>query len=206
MVNDGRLKVRPVKGENNMADIGTKILSKPRIDYLKQLIGICVIPHDSSAPTCSQVMASQPARALRSLILGASAISAGGFATEVAMCQPGRGAEGVSLMVTLPARMGVDTTPWMTILVILSVILIAVGSFVLGRLTATKGCGDSRAYRRDEPQLPSASPGAARPGASEQEKLAWRSVRTQSQVTYRRTLAVPRFQPLNEREQGAWSE
>jgi hypothetical protein len=28
MVSDGRLEVRPVKGENNIADIGTKILSK----------------------------------------------------------------------------------------------------------------------------------------------------------------------------------
>ena len=190
-----------------MADIGTKILSKPRIDYLKQLIGVCIVPHDNSAPTCSQVLASQPVRALRSLIMGASVISAGGYATcEVATCQPSRGAEGVSWTVTLPTSMGAEATPWTTILVILTVILIAVGSFVLGRLTATKGCGDSRAHRRDEPQLSRESPRAARPQTSEQRRLAWRSVRTQSQVTYRRTLATPRFQPLNERDHGAWSE
>jgi len=38
MVRDGRLQVRAVKGEHNMADIGTKILGKARIDYLKELI------------------------------------------------------------------------------------------------------------------------------------------------------------------------
>ena len=65
MVKDGRLKVRPVKGENNMADIGAKILSKPRIDYLKQLIGIRVVPNDTSAPICSKVLASHPVQALR---------------------------------------------------------------------------------------------------------------------------------------------
>lgn len=33
-----------------------------------------------------------------------------------------------------------------------------------------------------------------------------RDVQTQSQVTYRRDLQQPRFQPLGERDQGAWSE
>jgi hypothetical protein len=160
MVGDGRLKVRPVKGENNIANVGTKILSKPRIDYLKQLIGIRLAPSDTSAPICSQVLASHPARALRSLIVGGLVISAGGYASDVATCQSSQVAEGVPWMVTVSSSM---STPWTAILTLLVVILIATVGFLLGQLTArmsmsTVTGGNLLAFRRSEPQLSCASP------------------------------------------------
>jgi hypothetical protein len=124
--------------------------------YLKQLIGIRIIPIDTSAPICSQVLASHPARALRSLIAGASVISAGGYATDIATCQSSQVAEGVPWVVTLSTSM---STPWTVILTVLVVILIATVGFLLGQLTArmsmlTVEGGDLRAFRRSEPQSP----------------------------------------------------
>ena len=55
LVNQGKPKVRPIKGDLNPADIGTKILTQQRIEFLKSLLGIREVPSAENDYSIKQV-------------------------------------------------------------------------------------------------------------------------------------------------------
>ena len=47
------LSIVPVRSQNNMADIGTKCLTRQRIDYLKKLLGVRTLTEIAEAHKCA---------------------------------------------------------------------------------------------------------------------------------------------------------
>ena len=84
MVHAKKLVVKAVKGAHNVADIGTKILAKPRIDYLKGLLNIRRLgdlpAHKVQAVRTSRTsgLATQVAQAVMCVLLGSSPSGADG--------------------------------------------------------------------------------------------------------------------------------
>ena len=195
MVHAKELVVKAVKGAHNVADIGTKILAKPRIDYLKGLLNIRRLG-DLPAPRVQAVrtsrtsgLATQVAQAVMCVILGSSP----------------SGADGNIVMYINKEQVGsTDQCKISVARIELMPIFYGMLILMLGIIVGMR----CRGGHKDEEKLSSATVqaqlGSATTLAQQEVKQASVDKLTQSQVTYQRKKSQPRFQPLGPHDHGCW--
>ena len=85
LVTAGRLKVAPVPGTENFADIGTKVLSAERIDFLKKKINVRdvkdLIPASRAAPIFVPILHAR----MKAAAIAVAALATGANSGKVAV-------------------------------------------------------------------------------------------------------------------------
>jgi hypothetical protein len=172
-VRDKLIKLEKIRGEDNLADLGTKALDATRHQLLVSRLPL-------RTPTCERLRGVGVAAVLVGFaqrICGVGAIDIVPYGWEQEE-MPVRFVQAVGLV-----EQGIDVVRWMALLA-----LIFASGAIYGRLTASK----------DEDRGGAAAPVDAAAAKADRAELRTRDVASQSQCTYTavRGAVTPRFQPL----------
>jgi hypothetical protein len=196
LTNSGRVRVTKVPGEQNVADLGTKVLDRVRIEYLLNKLGVRyfrdgVLMPITSAATKTKSNGVPVASVMKILSSLAGLVISEGHSTQVEVMN-------FHLVKIQPAN---PAAPSMFDYVLVLVVLMIVAALV------------ERAHEDDEASCDETTtdvpfvfvtPKFEKTKTETKKTAIGIDVQSQSMVTYRRDLATPRFQPLAEREQGCW--